>query len=167
LFQTICFLGYSPIHKGVKCIYIPTGRVYISRDVIFDQNIFPIASLHSNAGARLRSELTLLPPALVNPNIPDQGGEITDDHVENGTNPTTNGLVQILLKTMQEIAMKYQEHKCWTRQPDRRRFCHYLRCCGFQRISVGTCDCRHGTARSPASRELAFERHASNQCIGT
>jgi hypothetical protein len=113
LFQTICFLGYSPIHKGVKCIYIPTGRVYISRDVIFDQNIFPIASLHSNAGARLRSELTLLPPALVNPNIPDQGGEITDDHVENGTNPTTNGLVQILLKTMQEIAMKYKEHKCW------------------------------------------------------
>jgi hypothetical protein len=33
--------------------------------------------------------------------------------VENGTNPTTNGLVQILLKTMQEIAMKYQEHNCW------------------------------------------------------
>jgi histone deacetylase 1/2 len=29
------FLGYSPLHKGVKCLYITIGRVYISRDVVF------------------------------------------------------------------------------------------------------------------------------------
>jgi hypothetical protein len=85
------FHGYSPMHKGVKCLDIHTSRVYISRDVIFDENIFPFTNLHSNAGARLRSEITLLPPALLNPNIPDQGGEIIDDHVANDTNPTTNG----------------------------------------------------------------------------
>jgi hypothetical protein len=79
------------MHKGVKCLDIHTSRVYISRDVIFDENIFPFTNLHSNAGARLRSEITLLPPALLNPNIPDQGGEIIDDHVANDTNPTTNG----------------------------------------------------------------------------
>jgi histone deacetylase 1/2 len=29
------FIGYSPLHKGVKCLEINSGRVYISRDVVF------------------------------------------------------------------------------------------------------------------------------------
>jgi histone deacetylase 1/2 len=29
------FLGYSPMHKGVKCLDIKTCQVYISRDVLF------------------------------------------------------------------------------------------------------------------------------------
>jgi transposase InsO family protein len=40
------FLGYSPLHKGYKCLHLPTGRVYISRDVIFNESSFPFA-LHS------------------------------------------------------------------------------------------------------------------------
>jgi hypothetical protein len=40
---------------------VSTGRIYISRDVVFDENIFPFASLHPNAGARLRAEILLLP----------------------------------------------------------------------------------------------------------
>ena len=55
------FLGYSPRHKGVKCLDIKTGRVYISRDVVFDENVFPFASLHPNAGSRLRNDILLLP----------------------------------------------------------------------------------------------------------
>jgi hypothetical protein len=55
------FLGYSPLHKGVKCLDISTGCVYISRDVVFDENIFPFASLHPNAGALLKKEILLLP----------------------------------------------------------------------------------------------------------
>jgi hypothetical protein len=35
------FLGYSTNHKGYKCLDISTGRVYISRDVVFDETIFP------------------------------------------------------------------------------------------------------------------------------
>ncbi|XP_071683458.1 uncharacterized protein [Lolium perenne] len=38
-----------------------TGCVYISRDVVFDENIFPFASLHPNAGALLKKEILLLP----------------------------------------------------------------------------------------------------------
>jgi histone deacetylase 1/2 len=58
------FLGYSPLHKGVKCLDVSTGRVYISRDVVFDENIFPFQSLHPNAGAQLRKEILLLPDHL-------------------------------------------------------------------------------------------------------
>jgi hypothetical protein len=36
------FLGYSASHKGYKCLDIDSGRVYVSRDVIFDENVFPL-----------------------------------------------------------------------------------------------------------------------------
>ena len=35
------FLGYSPQHKGYKCHHPPIGHLYISRDVIFKEKIFP------------------------------------------------------------------------------------------------------------------------------
>jgi hypothetical protein len=35
------FLGYSSMHKGYKCLDRATGRIYISRDVIFDETLFP------------------------------------------------------------------------------------------------------------------------------
>ena len=35
------FLGYSTLHKGFKCLDINYGRLYISRDVIFDETVFP------------------------------------------------------------------------------------------------------------------------------
>ena len=35
------FLGYSSLHKGYKCLDTDSGRVYISRDVIFDESVFP------------------------------------------------------------------------------------------------------------------------------
>jgi hypothetical protein len=60
------FLGYNVHHKGYKCLYVSTGRVYISRDVVFDESV-PFSKLHPNAGAQLRSEISLLPSSLIDP----------------------------------------------------------------------------------------------------
>jgi hypothetical protein len=50
------------MHKGFKCLDDATGCIYVSRDVIFDETVFPFASMHSNAGARYHSDVLLEPP---------------------------------------------------------------------------------------------------------
>jgi hypothetical protein len=42
------FLGYSSLHKGYKCLDQDFDRVYISRDVIFDEAVFPFSNPSSN-----------------------------------------------------------------------------------------------------------------------
>ena len=37
------FLGYSLLHKGYKCLHLPSGRVYFSRGVLFNEDVFPFA----------------------------------------------------------------------------------------------------------------------------
>lgn len=39
--------------------------MYVSRDVIFDEIVFPFSELHTNAGALFRSEINLLHPSLI------------------------------------------------------------------------------------------------------
>lgn len=35
------FLGYNAQSKGYRCFHLASGRVYISRHVIFDKDLFP------------------------------------------------------------------------------------------------------------------------------
>ena len=44
-FKKCVFLGYSSLHKGYQCLHVPSNRVYISRDVVYDENVFPFAAL--------------------------------------------------------------------------------------------------------------------------
>lgn len=76
------------MHKGFKCLDVTEGHVYISHDVVFDESVYPFSKLHPNAGVRLRSEILLLHPTLLNPS--DLGHNTTTDLSGNGslhTNP--------------------------------------------------------------------------------
>ena len=35
------FLGYSTFHHGYRCLSLTSGKIYISRDVIFQEHIYP------------------------------------------------------------------------------------------------------------------------------
>lgn len=60
------FLGYSPDHKGYRCLNRDTGRVIISRHATFDEHRFPFSSTNSNPPPPVDDEPT--PP--VHPAIP-------------------------------------------------------------------------------------------------
>jgi histone deacetylase 1/2 len=45
------FLCYSSEHKGYKCFHVPTNRLFISRDVVFDETMFPFAALPTHTCA--------------------------------------------------------------------------------------------------------------------
>lgn len=47
--QRCLFLGYSSIHKGYKCLLPSTNRIYISRDAIFNENVFPFSQIYPSA----------------------------------------------------------------------------------------------------------------------
>jgi hypothetical protein len=99
------FLGYSPMHKGVKCLDINTGRIFISRDVVFDENSFPFKELHSNAGALLRRDILLLDSSLHNF---EQECELIDGTIL--ANPTNHPTLQVFPEDLQHAAENSQEN---------------------------------------------------------
>jgi hypothetical protein len=48
-----------------KCLEQKTRRVYISRAVVVDEQLFPFEDLRENTGAKLRQEISLISPALL------------------------------------------------------------------------------------------------------
>jgi hypothetical protein len=99
------FLGYRNLHKGFKCLDIAFGRIYISRDVVFDESIFPFSKLNPNAGARLRSELLLLPQDLLNPSTLGSV-QIHDNSVNILSNEATNIVSSLQEENSQNLETK-------------------------------------------------------------
>ncbi|PKA49422.1 Retrovirus-related Pol polyprotein from transposon TNT 1-94 [Apostasia shenzhenica] len=72
--QLCAFLGYSTMHHGYRCLHISTGRVYISRHVVFHEAHFPFTDTSSKAtqmsGALMSSDSILGPyPGLLSNTI--------------------------------------------------------------------------------------------------
>ena len=44
---TCVFVGYNEKYKGYRCFYPLTGKVFISRHVLFDESSFPFADIYS------------------------------------------------------------------------------------------------------------------------
>jgi hypothetical protein len=107
------FLGYSHQHKGFKCLDVIVGCIYISWDVVFDENVTPFASLHANVGARLRAEVSLLPSHVVDPPHTDHDGACTIDKANvdaDSSNPSTRGIfVEVGLEKSGETSVQYEE----------------------------------------------------------
>lgn len=51
------FLRYNEKYKGYWCYYPPTGRVFIIRHVLFDENSFPFGDIYSSYHAKSSSAL--------------------------------------------------------------------------------------------------------------
>jgi hypothetical protein len=80
------FLVYSNLYKGYKCLNISTDLLYIYRDIVFEETVFPFATLHSNVGARLRPKIDLLPLSLHPFNLHHR--EVHELQEPVGVNPT-------------------------------------------------------------------------------
>jgi len=59
---------------------------------VFDESVYPFESLHSNAGARLRNDVLLLPEYLLNPS--NEGVGCTDSYATNDHNLLSESDVQ-------------------------------------------------------------------------
>lgn len=51
------FLGYNEKYKGYRCLYPPTGRVFISRYVLFDELEFPFSDVYKDFQSTSESPL--------------------------------------------------------------------------------------------------------------
>ena len=51
------FVGYTEKHKAYRCLHPPTGRVYISRHVLFDEETFPYTDVYKHLLPRAQTPL--------------------------------------------------------------------------------------------------------------
>lgn len=77
--SNVFFSGIVTCIRGFKCLDVTGGRVYISREVVFDETIYPFSKLNPNAGICLRSEILLLPDH----SPPHNGVELVDESNSN------------------------------------------------------------------------------------
>jgi hypothetical protein len=84
------------LHKGFKCLDVDTGRIYISCDVTFDEEVFPFSKLHLNAGAKLRSEAHLLLDLFPIQPVRSRHDNVVDPHPNDSpANPVSVGIFDV------------------------------------------------------------------------
>lgn len=72
------FLGYINIHKGYRCLYPPSGKVYISCHVLFDEDLFPFKQQYKELVPRYETALLRAwQSATLGPPVPVQDQQIS------------------------------------------------------------------------------------------
>ena len=57
--RTCIFIGYSIGHRGYKCLDVSTWKYFVSRHVVFDENLFPYTAPNSPGPSTPSTSVTL------------------------------------------------------------------------------------------------------------
>lgn len=83
------FLGYNAFYLKYKCMSLSTSRLYISRDVVFSEDIYPYVEKSNSIASTINSHneiLGSLPPIVTNNQTPEPN--ISHDRPSNPPSPT-------------------------------------------------------------------------------
>ena len=80
------FIGYNNSHRGLNCLDTSTGKVFVSRHVIFDEGIFPFTHFNVKLTQPSSTSYATLPLSLLKNSMTHSPSPQTD------TTPTTNSL---------------------------------------------------------------------------
>ncbi|KAL3819930.1 hypothetical protein ACJIZ3_005835 [Penstemon smallii] len=69
--KTCIFIGYSLCHQGYKCLDLSTGKVYVSRHVVFDENLFPYTSENKSQSPNSQTSNSIMLPLHINSSSPE------------------------------------------------------------------------------------------------
>lgn len=75
-YECCVFIGYSPVHKGYKCLSLVSGKTYISSNVNFNEMCYPFAEL-SQISSPSPSPPFVFANSLVNPILPVPPREVS------------------------------------------------------------------------------------------
>lgn len=77
------FLGYHTQYKGYRCLYPPTGQVYISRHVLFDETCFPFTQQYKSFIPKYQTPILKAWQLAIAPMEPDESStsQIPPPHI--------------------------------------------------------------------------------------
>lgn len=90
----MCVSRVQSLHKGYKCFDVSAGRVYISHDVVFDEENFSFSHLSPSAGHHLSSTPIILDDQLIHKHVVSLPSNIFVPLVDD--QPSTDVLMHLL-----------------------------------------------------------------------
>lgn len=109
------FLGYNEKYKGYRCLHPPTGKVYISRHVLFNEEVFPFTSTYSHLQQTSPTALTSAwqQSFMSSHTAPETDDPSTSQSFDVPFQKTTEPCLQVTpLQTVQQTSSLRSEDQC-------------------------------------------------------